>query len=80
MKNEICKGCGKLIDAVYLYCPWCGHSKVKKSDRTSANLRYLEFLRQQEENRRRQLKEMEGQLNDLEKELSVLVLSAEMHR
>lgn len=80
MKNEICKGCGKLIDSVYLYCPWCGHSRVSKTSKVSANLRYFEYLRQQEENRKKQLCEMESQLNDLEKELSVLVLSAEMHR
>ncbi len=80
MKNEICKGCGKLIDAVYLYCPWCGHARIRNTSKTSANLRYFEYLRQQEENRRKQLSEMESQLNDLEKELSVLVLSAEMHR
>ena len=80
MKKEICKDCGKLIDSTFLYCPWCGYSRIRRNEKTSANLRYLEFLRQQEENRKRQLRQMENQLNDLEKELSVLVLSAEMHR
>ena len=80
MKKEICKDCGKLIDSTFLYFLWCGHARIRRNEKISSNLRYLEFLRQQEENRKRQLRQMENQLNDLEKELSVLVLSAEMHR
>ena len=77
---NICGGCGKLINVNYCYCPWCGYSKVAEESKESLNLRYEEY-RQNSYNRRiNQIEKMEEQLNQLEKELEVLVLSAEMHK
>ena len=24
----VCKGCGRIIDGKFSYCPWCGRSEV----------------------------------------------------
>ena len=76
----ICGGCGKLIDKRFYYCPWCGYSRVQKEEDDSAKLRYAEFKEKQYQKRNNQIEKMEEQLNNLEHELSILVLSAEMHK
>jgi len=80
MRTEICCGCGKLINSSYYFCPWCGFSRVDQNTEKSAHLRYEQHHEQIIRKRHSQLKEMEKQLVDLEQELSVLVLSAEMHK
>ena len=77
---SICGGCGKLIDKRFYYCPWCGYSRVQKEEDDSAKLRYAEFKEKQYQKRYNQIEKMEEQLDSLEHELSILVLSAEMHK
>lgn len=77
---SICDGCGKIIDSKFYYCPWCGYSRVEQEKEDSIQLRYKKFKAKQLENRYNQIEKMEEQLDNLEKELSVLVLSAEMHK
>ena len=76
----ICSGCGKLIDKRFFYCPWCGKSRVVQEKEESAELRYANFKEKQFQKRYNQLEKMEEQLDNLEHELSILVLSAEMHK
>ncbi len=76
----ICSGCGKLIDKRFYYCPWCGKSRVAQEREESAELRYAKFKEKQYQKRYNQLEKMEEQLDSLEHELSILVLSAEMHK
>ncbi|MBP5519308.1 MAG: hypothetical protein J6X84_01840 [Treponema sp.] len=76
----ICVGCGKLIDKRFFYCPWCGYSRAEKSEEESSELRYAKFKEKLQEKRYNQIEKMEEQLDSLEKELSILVLSAEMHK
>ena len=76
----ICSGCGKVIDKRFYYCPWCGYSRVAQEKDDSAELRYAKFKEKQFQKRYNQLEKMEEQLDDLEHELSILVLSAEMHK
>ena len=76
----ICGGCGKLIDKRFYYCPWCGYSRVQKEEDDGAKLRYKEFKEKQFQKRNNQIEKMEEQLDTLEHELSILVLSAEMHK
>jgi hypothetical protein len=76
----ICGGCGKLIDKRFYYCPWCGFSRVVQEKDDSAELRYAKFKEKQFQKRYNQLEKMEEQLDSLEHELSILVLSAEMHK
>lgn len=77
---RICVGCGKLINTNYCYCPWCGYAKVEKESKESLNLRYEQYQLNNYNRRLNQIEKMEEQLNNLEKELEVLVLSAEMHK
>lgn len=76
---SVCKGCGRAIEQKFLYCPWCGFSRVSVEE-DSLDVLFNRFTERQKTNRRKQLYEMEKQLEDLERELSVLVLSAEMHK
>ena len=63
----VCGGCGRTIDNDYIYCPWCGQTKSK----SNSNHNFDEVFKRLEKN-------MEMKLDALEKDLSVLVLSAEM--
>jgi len=76
----ICGGCGKLINEKYYYCPWCGYSKVAEESEEALNLRFEQYRQNSFNRRLSQIEKMEEQLNNLEKELEVLVLSAEMHK
>ena len=76
----ICSGCGKLIDKRFYYCPWCGFSRVVQEKDESAELLYAKFKEKQFQKRNNQIEKMEEQLDNLEHELSILVLSAEMHK
>ena len=76
----LCSGCGKLIDKRFYYCPWCGFSRVVQEKDESAELRYAKFKEKQFQKRNNQIEKMEEQLDNLEHELSILVLSAEMHK
>ncbi|MCR5437119.1 MAG: zinc ribbon domain-containing protein [Treponema sp.] len=77
--NAVCTGCGRTIDKEFIYCPWCGFSRVShESD--SLDVLFNKYEQMHREIRRRQLSDMEKQLDEMEKELSVLVLSTEMHK
>ena len=76
----ICSGCGKLIEKDFFYCPWCGVSRVANDTKDADELRILKYKQNQKEMRDHQFEVMAEQLDDLEKELSVLVLSAEMSK
>lgn len=75
----VCGGCGRTIDNEYLYCPWCGQEKMHdRKDALEAVFRNLE--EKQAEDRARQIERLEQELDALEQDLSILVLSAEMAR
>lgn len=76
----ICDGCGKLINREFYYCPWCGYSRVEQSKEDCEKLRYAQFKAKKQEVQSQKIGEMEDQLDDLEKELSVLALSYQMAR
>ena len=75
----VCKGCGRTLEKKFVYCPWCGCSRVTDNEE-SLDVLLNHYEENRREQRRRQLYEMERELDDLEEELSVLVLSAEMHK
>lgn len=77
---SVCKGCGRTIDGKFLYCPWCGFSKVTHEHEDSLDELLNRYKEKQKNTRRQYLYEMEQQLDELENELSVLVLSTEMHK
>ena len=75
----VCKGCGRTLEKKFLYCPWCGASRVS-DDEESLDMLFNQYEEKRKEERRRQLYEMERELDNLEEELSVYVLSAQMHK
>ena len=77
---SVCQGCGRTIQKDFLYCPWCGFSKVSESKEDSLDVLFNKFAQLKKDSRRKQLCDMEKKLDDMERELSVLVLSAEMHK
>lgn len=76
----VCKGCGRTIDGKFVYCPWCGISRVCYDDDESLNSLFDKIEESHKNTRKQHIFEMEKQLDMLEEELSVLVLSAEMHK
>ena len=76
----ICIECGRTISKDFVYCPWCGYSRVSVDDEETLNSMFDRFEENQKNTRMKHIYEMEHELDELEKELSVLVLSAEMHK
>ena len=77
----ICSGCGRTIEKEFIYCPWCGLSKVSVTseiDKMEEIFNKLEEL--QINNRSERIKKIGSRLETLEKELDALVLCAEMHK
>ncbi|MFA6856241.1 MAG: hypothetical protein WCR31_03435 [Treponema sp.] len=76
----VCRGCGRTIDNDFIYCPWCGYSRVACDDSASLNAVFNQLEHLQSDSCSQQINKMEKQLNKLEHELDTLVLSAEMHK
>ncbi len=79
MKNIcVCGGCGRTIETEFIYCPWCGQSKMQNNDKAALESVFKSLELKQAEERARRLAELEKELDDLEQDLSILALSAEM--
>ena len=76
----VCRGCGRTIDNDFIYCPWCGYSRVASDDSASLEAVFNQLDQLQNDSRNRQISEMEKQLDDLVHELDTIVLSAELHK
>lgn len=77
----ICGGCGRAIEKKFIYCPWCGISKIhmmNEEEKLDQIFNRLEEM--QINNRSERIEKMGDRLNQLEKELDALVLCAEMHK
>lgn len=77
----ICKDCGRTISETYIFCPWCGKSKVERISSMNEKESLIESIKKKRyEEQTKKIMQLEEQLETLEKELSILVLSAEMHK
>ncbi len=80
----ICGGCGRSIEKSFIYCPWCGVSKISNNSIISETERLEHIFNRLEEmqinNRFARIEKMEDKLEQLEKELDALVLCSEMHK
>ena len=77
----ICKDCGRTINETYIFCPWCGKSKVERISSMNEKESLIESIKKKRyEEQTKKIMQLEEQLETLEKELSILVLSAEMHK
>lgn len=77
----ICGGCGRAIEKKFIYCPWCGQSKLESnsiSDEEKMDQIFERLEEMQINNRFEKIEKMGDQLLKLEKELDALVLCSEM--
>lgn len=77
--KSICNGCGRDIEKDFAYCPWCGEKSINQRQEYF-DMIYERYSKMHKECRNQQFRAVEKQLNELEQELEVLVLSAELHR
>ncbi|MBQ3966745.1 MAG: hypothetical protein II684_07945 [Treponema sp.] len=77
----VCKECGRTIEREFIYCPWCGMSRIGVADNQEVlDSVFSRLEEKQADDREKRLRRLESQLDELEKDLNVLVLSAEMHK
>lgn len=77
----ICGGCGRTIEKEFVYCPWCGVSKISamsEDDKMEQIFNRLEKI--QKESRDEKIEKMNSKLDDLKRELDSMVLCSEMHK
>ena len=76
----VCKECGRTIEEQFIYCPWCGVSRLAVNSAAVLDSVFQQLEEKQMDDRTKRLHKMESKLQELEKDLDVLVLSAEMHK
>ena len=76
----VCRGCGRTIERDFIYCPWCGHSKINEDNTESFEEVFERLEKMQDASRGQQLVALQQQLDELASELNTLALSAEMHK
>lgn len=72
---NICAGCGKLMEKSFYYCPWCGKSRIDGDTEEAIELRYQRYRQLQNERQLEKMAEMADELDQLEEELSVMVMA-----
>ncbi len=75
---SICGCCGRTTDKAYPFCPWCGTSKVSSELKSDQEIMTRNLADKKHEEQFNHMEEIGRQIDELERELSVLVLSAEM--
>ena len=80
MMTNVCSGCGREIEKNFVYCPWCGIQLIKKESREYQNLFFEQVEQKRRTEQEQKLQSVGKQLDELEKELDVLVLCAELAR
>ena len=80
MMTNVCSGCGREIEKNFVYCPWCGIQLIRKESREYQNLFFEQVERKRRTEQEQKLQNVGKQLDELEKELDVLVLCAKLAR
>ena len=80
MMTNVCSGCGREIEKNFVYRPWCGIQLIKKESREYQNLFFEQVEQKRRTEQEQKLQNVGKQLDELEKELDVLVLCAELAR
>ena len=80
MMTNVCSGCGREIEKNFVYCPWCGIQLIRKESREYQNLFFEQVERKRRTEQEQKLQNVGKQLDELEKELDVLVLCAQLAR
>ncbi len=74
----VCRSCGRTIEKEFIYCPWCGLSRINHDDKESLDHVFAQLEEKQAIDREKRVMALEKTLNELEKDLDILVLSVEM--
>ncbi|MCF0241040.1 MAG: hypothetical protein HUK25_00285 [Treponema sp.] len=77
---SICACCGRTLDAAFVFCPWCGKSRVSVKDESSVSVLSQSRQEKKDIDQLEKIEEIGKRIENLEKELSVLVLSVEMSK
>ena len=80
MMTNVCSGCGREIEKNFVYCAWCGIQLIRKESREYQNLFFEQVEQKRRTEQEQKLQNVGKQLDELEKELDVLVLCAELAR
>lgn len=80
MKTAVCNGCGRTFENEYAFCPWCGQEHKNMDHRDYMDVIFQRYATQRNELRREKINSVSRKISELEKDLNVLVLSAEMHK
>ena len=80
MMTNVCSGCGREIEKNFVYCPWCVIQLIRKESREYQNLFFEQVEQKRRTEQEQKLQNVGKQLDELEKELDVLVLWAELAR
>lgn len=80
MNMVCCGGCGRTIESKFFYCPWCGFSRIDKTDEEGIKLRCQQYKNKKLETQLSKVEKLQKSLDELERELGVLSLSVEMHK
>ncbi|MBE6345512.1 MAG: hypothetical protein J6B32_01340 [Spirochaetaceae bacterium] len=77
----ICKSCGRTIDMDFLYCPWCGESRIEQAVK-EANLDsiFTRLEQLQVQDKVKHIQKLDAELAELERDLETIALSVEMHK
>lgn len=78
---SVCHDCGRTIEKQFVYCPWCGlHQKAEESMSEILDPMFdrLEII--QNKNRLLRINKIGNSLDELEKDLSMMVLQAELSK
>ncbi|MDE5898099.1 MAG: hypothetical protein K2H09_02380 [Treponemataceae bacterium] len=79
MNCSVCRGCGRTLQTEFLYCPWCG-TAAKSGGAEYADAGMLQYEKRRNGRTEQYIETIRQKIEALEKELDVLVLSAEMHK
>lgn len=74
----VCRSCGRTIEKEFIYCPWCGLSRINNDDKESLDHVFAQLEEKQTIDREKRVMALEKTLDELEKDLDILVLSVEM--
>ena len=80
MKSPVCSGCGRIIEKEFVFCPWCGSEHKDTENHDYMDMIFRRYTQTRNEIKAQKISAMKSRLENLEKDLDVLVLSAEMHR
>ena len=77
MEELICAECGKVVEKEFNFCPWCGN---KKNENDELSVYNDSRERINSEYKKHKINDMTKKISELERELTVLVQSAEIEK